>query len=256
MREPCGSVDVETMGAICGVYGKLVAKFSRLLGEARQITIRWMREERTAFYAKRLAANQREYASMDRQRRAGEIANLCLRVREWVLSCPARRAHLRALIGEARIDIWQDRRLAAQIQANNPRQEMAPIETTRHQNRSASPVVGRKTAARYQVRNWYRLPYISQTINGRRPTSSRVAKQPVHQDGHETPRPPIGGGMCRAVPAVVFWPDELAASYVHRPQTVPETTNEDCPNEGEHTPAWRPDNRPPIETPTPQEWPD
>ncbi|MBL4870693.1 MAG: hypothetical protein JKX72_07040 [Robiginitomaculum sp.] len=211
LPEPAHGVDVGTMESICEVYAQLVAKFTRLLEEARQIKVCWMQEERIAIYAKRLADNQRQYRCIERQRRAGEITNFCLLVREWVLSCPKRRLRLRALIGESRIAKWQDRRLAYKNRVGSP---LAP---TKHQ------VMGNKTARRYEVRNWYRLPSVSQHINTLRPKPPCVDMQHIRLHIRSVPKPvrkeipltPAAHGMCRAVPAVVFWPDELAPDYVH-----------------------------------------
>ena len=225
LPEPRDGTDVETMDSICGVYAQLVRKFTRLLAEARQVKICWLQQERIDLYAKRLAANQREYRCKKRQRRHGEMFNFCLRVREWVLSCTDRRLKIRNLIGEARIAKWHARKYAQNTElAQNPeftqnpelpknKESQFPPMPMSNRNWLAnpqsdpyeipSPNYNRTNTNRQEVGNWYHLPYIRKRCAGKNgPDAQGMAL-------------PAKNGMRRAIPSVVFWPAELALDYVH-----------------------------------------
>lgn len=223
LPEPWDGADVGTLDSICGVYAHLVAKFTRLLAEARQVKICWMQQERIDLYAKRLAANQRECRCKERQLRQGEMFNFCLRVREWVLSCSERRLKIRLLIGDARIAKWHARKLVQNPEfAQNKEPQFPPMPITNHDRLVnpqvnpygvSSPNYNRKNTNRQEVRNWYRLPYIG--IQSPDKNGQDKNGQDKHGPDRQAMILPAKGGMRRAIPSVVFWPDELALDYVH-----------------------------------------
>ncbi len=241
MPEPRNRVDVETIDSISGVYLQLVHKFTRLLEEARQIKVCWLQQERIDLYAKRLAANQREYQCLNKQRRQGEIANFCLRVREWVLSNPERRMKIRRLIGEARIKKWHAKNLAFKA-----RLQLPSIPNTKRGQTTAPqadpyglppPDYNRKNTNRQEVGNWYRLPPICKQPNPHHPRRPHINKSHLgmrHLGMKNCTNKrgavkqgwvlPTNGGMRRAIPSIVFWPAELTLDDEHRdvPQAKPE----------------------------------
>lgn len=261
LPEPDDGADVGTMETICGVYAQLVAKFTRLLDEARQIKVCWLQEERVTLYAKRLAANQREYRCADKQRRQGEMFNFCLRVREWVLGNAERRLKMRALIGEARIAKWHDKKLIWDVKKqtsltpNINRNEAGRIPIKADD--CCPPAGNVKAFRRQEVRNWYRLPHFRKSLKthsfrGAHINMSHLNMNHLNMDhlnmnhlglsplgkasvsvnrsdaGKGTTGKPAPKGMRRAMPAVVFWPDELALDYVHSPNP-PQITPEKFP---------------------------
>ncbi len=224
LPEPENGADVGTLDSMQDVYHQVVGKFTRLVDEAKRMKMCFLQEKRVAKLTKNLTYFKRVHRYLHNQYLKGQRVNFCLRVRTWVLSSSARRAKVRALIGDKRIEKWQEKKLilAARkdmlsgawrrsslwhdlllTEARNGGQTPLPTTNDSLVNEGLCPKehekTGRenRTSRRGSVGNWYRLPSLPRQINPRR-----------GQNGDGRVMASVGG-MRRAVPSVVFWPDEL-----------------------------------------------
>ncbi len=183
----------------------------------------------------------RQAAKLRRCLYAAQVFNLMLRIKVWVLSCPKRRARVRALIGEAAIARWQVRlmaRLMARLQMlaeGRVPKRSAALELVSGKLVSGKLGFGKPSAtledtdglrsSRYNPSRyspWYGLwPMVPFGPQARQHGSTENTGEST---GESTGGRGERGGvmracMARAVPRIFFYPYELEPAYTNLANT-------------------------------------